>query len=284
MLSTICVCGAGTMGSGIALLAALHGHPTIQYDISTDMLQKSRQGMEANLNFMLNKQKITADDKEACLQRILFTTQPNDCVADIIIEAVAEKPEIKTTLFQQLAAINSSSTILASNTSSLSINDIQEHIPNPGRFAGMHFFNPAHIMKLVELVKGDQTNDDTITTLQSLCNSWEKTAVVCKDAPGFIVNRVARPYYLEAMRLVEMGLADVDTIDKVMEASGFKMGPFRLMDLIGIDINYNVSQLVYQALEQPERLKPSPLQKQKIDEGKLGRKSGEGFYRYAPDN
>jgi 3-hydroxybutyryl-CoA dehydrogenase len=284
MNSTICVCGAGTMGSGIALLAALHGHQTIQNDISEDMLAKSRQSMEANLNFMVGKQKLTADEKEACLLRIRFTTQHYDFIADIIIDAVAEKLEIKTTLFQQLAAIYSSSTILASNTSSLSINDIQEHIPNPGRFAGMHFFNPAHVMKLVELVKGDQTNDGTIATLQSLCQAWGKTSVVCKDAPGFIVNRVARPYYLEAMRLVEMGLADPATIDQVMEASGFKMGPFRLMDLIGIDINYNVSRLVYNALDQPERLKPSPLQKEKMDEGKLGRKSGEGFYSYPPGN
>jgi 3-hydroxybutyryl-CoA dehydrogenase len=279
-ISTICVCGAGTMGSGIAQVAAQHGFNTIQFDVNESMLQKSHAAITKNLQLLVSKQKLTAEQQTAIMGRMVFTTDPAACKADIIIEAIVEKPEAKVALFQQMAAQNPDTTILASNTSSISINTIAQHIPHPQRVAGLHFFNPAPLMKLVEVVKGTTTANEVIQTLTGLCTQLGKTPVVCSDAPGFIVNRVARHYYLEAMHLVEQGLATIETVDAVMEASGFKMGPFKLMDLIGMDINFGVSQIVWDALGKPARLKPSALQQQKVAEGNLGRKTGKGFYNY----
>jgi len=280
MNQSICVCGAGTMGSGIAQAAAQNGIPTLLFDLNAEVLQQAEKNIRKNLDALVQKQKITEEEKTTILQKLRFTSIINDCVADVIIEAIIEKPEAKVDLFRQLSAINTPQTIFASNTSSLSISQLQQEIVSPERVAGLHFFNPATVMKLVEVVKGDQTSDATIHQLVELTRHMNKVAVVCKDAPGFIVNRVARPYYIEALRLVEEGIADFSTIDKLMEASGFKMGPFRLMDLIGNDINYAVSCSVYEQLGRPERLQPSFLQKEKVQTGKLGRKTGEGYYTY----
>ncbi|MFN8265724.1 MAG: 3-hydroxyacyl-CoA dehydrogenase NAD-binding domain-containing protein [Chitinophagaceae bacterium] len=280
MNSSICVCGAGTMGSGIAQAAAQNGIPTLLFDLNAEVLQQAEKNIRKNLDALVQKQKITEDEKTTILQKLRFTSIINDCVADVIIEAIIEKPEAKVNLFRQLSAINTIQTIFASNTSSLSISQLQQEIASPERVAGLHFFNPATVMKLVEVVKGEQTSDATIHQLVELTRHMNKVPVVCKDAPGFIVNRVARPYYIEALRLVEEGIADFSTIDKLMEASGFKMGPFRLMDLIGNDINYAVSCSVYEQLGRPERLQPSFLQKEKVQTGKLGRKTGEGYYTY----
>lgn len=179
-----------------------------------------------------------------------------------------------------MSKYNETSSIFASNTSSLSINLLQQNISNPERVAGLHFFNPAQIMKLVEVVKAEKTNDEVIAKLTSFCLQLKKSPVVCIDAPGFIVNRVARHYYLEAMRLVENNQATIEQVDEIMEASGFKMGPFKLMDLIGNDINLAVSQSLYDAFNQESRFEPSALQKEKVKSGNLGRKTGEGFYKY----
>ena len=279
-IETICVCGAGTMGSGIAQVAAQSGFATIQYDVNEEMIDRSKSLIKKNLEFLLSKQKITAIEKDEIFRRIIFTTALEDCKANVVIEAVVEKKEIKVELFNKLARLNNNDTIFATNTSSISVSEIASGVENPGRVAGMHFFNPAPLMKLVEVVKGDETKDEVIQSLVTLSKKMNKTPVVCKDAPGFIVNRVARHYYLEAMKLVESGLADVETVDAVMEASGFKMGPFKLMDLIGMDINYGVSNIVWEALGEPERLTPSPLQKAKVEAGELGRKTGKGFYQY----
>lgn len=279
-INSICVCGAGTMGSGIAQVTALAGFTTIQFDLNSDMLQKSKTAIEKNLLWMVDKGKITAEASTQTLSRLVFTDQLTDCVADLVIEAIIEKTAAKTQLFNQLAAINTADTIFATNTSSIAVSNIAAEVPYPGRVAGMHFFNPAPVMKLVEVIRAEQTRPEVITTLTQLAAQLGKTAVVCKDAPGFIVNRVARHYYLEAMKLVAGGLATIETVDAVMEATGFKMGPFRLMDLIGMDINYGVSQIVWEALGKPERLTPSPLQQQKVAAGELGRKTGKGFYTY----
>jgi 3-hydroxybutyryl-CoA dehydrogenase len=198
----------------------------------------------------------------------------------LVIEAVIEKSEVKISLFNQLAALNNDETIFATNTSSLSVSAIAKEILNPERVAGLHFFNPAPIMKLVEVVKGEQTSDETISQLTNLTKALEKTPVVCKDSPGFIVNRVARPYYIESLRLVEEGVTSLEIIDRLLESKGFKMGPFKLMDLIGNDVNYAVSSSVYEQLNQPERLKPSPIQKEKVEKGELGKKTGKGYYDY----
>ncbi len=268
------------MGSGIAQVSAMSGKKTIQFDVNPEMLEKSRIAIEQGLNFLLQKGKIDATQKEAILGRILFTSEINDCIADLIIEAIIEKKEAKTGLFTQLAAINSPETIFATNTSSISINDIANDVPGPSRVIGMHFFNPAPVMKLVEVVKGIHTGDEVVTAITALSVGMGKIPVVCKDAPGFIVNRVARPYYLEAMKLIEDGYATIETVDAVMESSGFKMGPFKLMDLIGLDINYSVSNIVWEALGKPERLRPSSVQGEKVAKGDLGRKTGNGFYNY----
>lgn len=279
-IKTICVCGAGTMGSGIAQVAALAGYKTIQFDVNSEMLAKSKAGIEKNLQWLLGKEKISAEQQLQCVGNLVFTNQISDCVADLVIEAIIEKKEAKAELFHQLTAINQPATIFATNTSSIAVTDIANAVPYPERVIGMHFFNPAPVMKLVEVIKTAQTNEATVGAIVQLATQMGKTAVVCKDAPGFIVNRVARHYYLEAMKLVQEGLATVETVDGVMEASGFKMGPFKLMDLIGMDINYSVSNIVWEALGRPERLTPSLLQKQKVDAGDLGKKTGKGFYQY----
>jgi 3-hydroxybutyryl-CoA dehydrogenase len=279
-IKTICICGAGTMGSGIAQVAAMAGFRTLLYDLNGEMLLKGRTAIEKNLHSLSEKGKIRPEDEKSIFDRLHFVNDPHDCVADLIIEAIIEKSEPKLDLFNQLAALNTPDTILASNTSSLSLNSLAEKIPIPERMAGIHFFNPAPLMKLVEIVSTDYTNENTIQTILGVVRQMGKTPVLCKDSPGFIVNHVARPYYLEALRLVEQGIGDFETIDALMEATGFKMGPFRLMDLIGNDVNYAVSCSVYEAMGRPERLRPSPIQEQKVRQGELGRKTGKGYYTY----
>lgn len=279
-IHAICVCGAGTMGSGIAQVAAQSGFKTIQFDVSEAMLEKSKAAIEKNLAFLVSKQKLSSEQANSVQQNIIYTTKKALCKADVIIEAIVEKPEIKISLFNELAAFNDKETIFATNTSSLSVTELASAIYNPARVVGMHFFNPAPLMKLVEIVRTPLTDETHIQKLFELAVKMGKTPVLCNDAPGFIVNRVARHYYLEAMKLVEKGLATPETIDAMMENNGFKMGPFKLMDLIGMDINYAVSNIVWEALGKPERLQPSIVQKAKVDAGELGRKTGKGFYDY----
>jgi len=278
--SVICICGAGTMGSGIAQAAASSGFYTILYELNGAVLEKAKVSIEKNLQSLVEKRKITGNAKEETLNNLRFTNNLHDCLADVIIEAIIEKPDAKIALFNQLAEINHSETIFASNTSSLSIIQIARKVKNPERVIGMHFFNPATIMKLVEVVNTEYTNRQTIDTIIEVTKQLGKTPVICKDSPGFIVNRVARPYYIESLRLAEENIADLSTIDSLMESTGFKMGPFKLMDLIGNDINYAVSCSVYEQMDKPERLKPSAIQKEKVDGGKLGKKTGEGYYHY----
>ena len=277
----ICVCGAGTMGSGIAQVAALAGFDTIQFDVNSAMLEKSKAGIGKNLQWLLDKEKISAKQKDQCMQQLQFTDQLADCVADIIIEAIIEKKEVKSELFSKLAAINADKTIFATNTSSIAVMDIASSVPGPGRVVGMHFFNPAPIMKLVEVIKTAQTDASVSASVVALATRMGKTAVICKDSPGFIVNRVARHYYLEAMKLVEDGYATIETIDSVMESTGFKMGPFKLMDLIGNDINYTVTETVWKQFFYDPKYKPSLTQKRMVESGRLGKKSGRGYYDYS---
>lgn len=279
-MNKICVCGAGTMGIGIAQVAALSGFTTTVYDVNETVIEKARRRLDGDLQRLVDKQRISRERKEDLLQCLNFTYRLTDCVADVVIEAVVERPEVKTGLFQQLSALNSDDTVFASNTSSLSVSALAKDIPLPHRMAGMHFFNPAPLMKLVEIVRTDQTADHVIEQLIVLAHRLGKVPVVCKDAPGFIVNRVARPYYIESLRILEEGHADVATIDKLLENQGFKMGPFKLMDLIGNDVNYAVSCSVYEQLGHPDRLKPSFIQKEKVDRNELGKKTGKGYYEY----
>jgi 3-hydroxybutyryl-CoA dehydrogenase len=280
MINTICVIGAGTMGSGIAQVAAQNGFYTLLFDINTEVLDKAKLSLQKNLLYLFDKQKITSAEKENIFNRIKFINDTNDCIGDIFIEAIVEKVAAKVAIFNQLAEINHSEVIFATNTSSLSVSDIQAKVIHPQRVVGMHFFNPAPVMKLVEVIKGNQTTDEVAQTVYELCKQLNKTPVLCKDAPGFIVNRVARHYYLEAMKLVEQGIASFETVDEIMEATGFKMGPFKLMDLIGMDVNLAVSQSMYNAFDKAERFTPSAIQIDKVAKGELGKKTGKGFYQY----
>jgi 3-hydroxybutyryl-CoA dehydrogenase len=279
-IKTVGICGAGTMGSGIAQVAAAAGFATVLYEVNEVQLKAAEQKLQQDLQTLVEKGKITVEKQQTILQNTTFTSDMQQCKADLIVEAIVEKPEIKVALFNQLASINSSYTIFASNTSSLSISALANGLPQPQNFAGLHFFNPAPLMKLVEVVKGDQTAYEVIQTLLAFTKALGKTGVLCKDAPGFIVNRVARPYYIESLRLAEEGLGDYATIDHLLQSRGFKMGPFKLMDLIGNDVNYAVSCSVYEQLGGPERLKPSYLQKEKVEQNKLGKKTGSGYYNY----
>lgn len=279
-INSICVCGAGTMGAGIAQAAAQSGFYTLLYELNPAVLEAAKTGIQKNLDMLTGKGKITAEEKNAVLQRIIFTNDIQQCLADIFIEAIVEKAAAKIALFNQLAEINHSETVFATNTSSLSVTRIAEEIQRPERVIGMHFFNPATIMKLVEIVNTPFTNEQTTQLVISLAKEMGKTPVLCKDAPGFIVNRVARPYYIESLRLAEEGITDFEQADRMLEATGFKMGPFKLMDLIGNDVNYAVSCSVYEQMNKPDRLKPSYIQEEKVKTGKLGKKTGEGYYKY----
>ncbi len=281
-INSICVCGAGTMGSGITQAAAQAGFHTLLYELNPEVLDKAKAAIEKNLQMLVEKGKKSAEEKEKIQQRIHFTDDVQTCLADVFIEAIIEKPEIKIALFNQLAELNHSESIFATNTSSLSVAKIAAGVMSPQRVIGMHFFNPATIMKLVEVVNTEHTNSQTTHTIVELAKQMGKVPVICKDAPGFIVNRVARPYYTESLRMVEEEITNFAQADALLEATGFKMGPFKLMDLIGNDINYAVSCSVYEQLNKPERLKPSYIQKGKVDAGHLGKKSGEGYYKYAP--
>lgn len=280
MIKTIAVVGAGTMGSGIAQVAAQSGHKTVLFDFNKEILEKAAISIKKSLQYLTDKQSISPEQREQIFKKILFTSNSNECIADLIIEAIVEKANAKIELFNQLANFNKATTIFATNTSSLSITEIQAAIIHPQRVVGMHFFNPAPVMKLVEIIQGAQTDDTTVQTIYSLCKSLNKTPVICKDSPGFIVNRIARQYYLEAMQLVEEGIATIENVDAVMEATGFKMGPFKLMDLIGLDINLAVSKSMYDAFENEPRFAPAALQIDKVSKGELGRKTGKGFYNY----
>lgn len=280
-MTTICICGAGTMGSGIAQVSATAGFVTLLFDVNEAAVHKAEEKLKKDLSSLVNKGKLTVEKQDTILSKIHFISDHMQCLADVIIEAIIEKPEIKIELFNQLATINSAKTIFASNTSSLSISALAKKITAPERVAGLHFFNPAPLMKLVEVVRGEQTSAEVMQQLIELTKAFGKTPVVCKDSPGFIVNRVARPYYIESLRLAEEGKASYEVIDRLLESKGFKMGPFKLMDLIGNDINYAVSCSVYEQLNHPERLKPSYLQKEKVERGELGKKTGKGYYDYS---
>ena len=279
-IKTVCVCGAGTMGSGIAQVCAMAGCATILYDLDKEILQKAKTNIQNNLIKLVEKQKLSETEQQLILQRLQLTSDIDECIGEIIIEAIVEKIEVKISLFNHLLTINNTRTIFASNTSSLSITEIAKALKEPEKMIGLHFFNPAPLMKLVEVVKTAYTKGETLQAIVSFVRSLNKTPVICNDSPGFIVNRVARPFYIESLRLIEEGKASFEIIDRLLENRGFKKGPFKLMDLIGNDINYAVSCSVYEQLEKPARLQPSDIQKEKVNKGELGKKTGKGYYQY----
>lgn len=279
-IKTIAIAGAGTMGSGIAQVCAQSGYTTILYDIHTQTLDKAKANLTATLEKLAAKGKITVEHAEKTLNNLTFTNNLKDVVADFILEAVVEQIAVKHQLFNDLAAINSSNTIFATNTSSIPVTQIAAGVPNPSRVLGVHFFNPAPLMKLVEIIKGAQTNPNLAEYCKTFIESMGKTCVMAADAPGFIVNRVARHYYVEGLKILEEQVAGIETIDDLMESSGFKMGPFKLMDLIGVDTNLSVTTSMYNLFNQDGKFRPSRIQQQKVYAGLNGRKSGRGFYNY----
>lgn len=279
-IKTIIVCGAGTMGSGIAQVAATAGFKVIQFDLNESMLVKAGQSIKKSLQKFVEKGKISPEVVYSALSNIHYTADITECKGELVIEAIIENKDAKVGLFNQLFMNNGPQLMVASNTSSISIDLIAESITYPSQLVGMHFFNPAPMMKLVEVIKGKYTNPTIVEQIADLALIMQKAPVICKDSPGFIVNRVARPYYLEAMYLVQNGKATIEQVDAVLTSLGFKMGPFKLMDLIGLDINYSVSTIVWDDLGKPLRLKPAAIQKDKIDQGLLGVKTKKGFYQY----
>jgi 3-hydroxybutyryl-CoA dehydrogenase len=280
-MNTIAVLGAGTMGRGIAQASVLAGYGVVLYDIDQEVLDGSLVDMFASIDLGVARGK-TDGALAAWAKTAVSTTTSlvSAAQADLVIEAVPEKLDLKRKIFAELDAHAPKYTILASNTSSLSIGSIAAATQRPDRVIGLHFFNPAHIMKLVEVVRTDDTSEATAVSAAAYVDRLGKTAVFCQDTPAFIVNRVARPFYGEAFRMLGEGIADVATIDKLMESLGFRMGPFRLIDLIGCDINLAVTQSVYDAYFQDPKYRPHFIQQRTVESGRLGRKTGRGFYTY----
>src|SRR5258705_667985 len=280
-MSTVGIIGSGEMGTGIAQVAATAGENVILFDSQKTALEKAKTNLDSTLKKLVEKGKISADEAKNILGRIHFATDLNEFKScALVIEAVIEDLEIKRNLFSQLEKIVSADCVLGKNTSSLSITSIASACTKPGRVIGIHFFNPAAIMPLVEIVKGIATESSVEKNIKSKIESWKKVAVLAKDTPGFIVNRVARPFYGEAIRIYEEGIADIQTIDEAMKDGGFKMGPFELMDFIGNDINYTVTETVWKQFFHDPKYKPSLTQKRMVEANLLGRKTGRGYYSY----
>jgi 3-hydroxybutyryl-CoA dehydrogenase len=282
MTNSIGIVGAGTMGSGIAQAAALAGFEVVLHDVAAPALKASLERMKDEFRRGVEKGRITLTQATEALAKIHPAKSLNDLRdVDFVVEAAIEDLSVKREIFKKIDTIVAPEVILASNTSSFSITAIASMTKTPESVVGMHFFNPAMAMKLVEVVRAKQTSDETVRTTCSVATRMKKTPVVCADTPGFIVNRVARPFYGEALRLLGEGVASVEHIDRIVKSEGgFKMGPFELMDLIGIDVNYAVTRSVYEQFFFDPRFRPHPIQRQMVESGTLGRKTKRGFYTY----
>jgi len=277
------IIGAGTMGIGIAQVAATNGCKVWVYDANAKQVETATVGLEKTLTRLVDKQKISSEKMVEILSNISIATQLKDFKdCELVIEAIIENKDIKTKVFTELEKHVSESCVIASNTSSISITSLGAELQKPERFIGIHFFNPAPLMPLVEIISSLLTEKSLAKKMYSLMKDWGKTPVIAKDIPGFIVNRIARPYYGEALRMVEENIATVEQVDDAMKTLGnFKMGPFELMDLIGVDVNFSVTTTVYKDYFYDPKYKPSLLQ-QRMSEAKLhGRKTGKGFYEYS---
>lgn len=279
---TVGVIGAGTMGLGIAQVAAQAGHKVLLFDARPEAVGKALGTLGNTLGKLVAKGKYTQAAADGLMARIT----PAKALADmagcgLVVEAIVEDLGVKKQVFAELDSLVSAGAILATNTSSLSVTAIAAACQQPGRVIGLHFFNPAPLMPLVEVVPGLATADGLAATCKTLMEAWGKSPVICKDTPGFIVNRVARPFYGEAIRMYEEGIADMPTIDQALKAAGFRMGPFELMDLIGNDINFAVTRSVWEAFFYDPRYKPSLTQQRQVESGRLGRKTGRGYYDHS---
>ena len=282
----VSVIGAGTMGVGIAQIAATKGHEVCLYDSFDGVVENTENKLKKILDRLVEKERISSKENEAILERINFSNSlENIKGSELVVEAIIEDLGIKQKVFTEIENLVDDNCIIASNTSSLSIASIASSCKKAERVVGIHFFNPAPLMPLVEIIPAVQTSKETLNKAKSIIDSWEKLTVIAKDTPGFIVNRVARPFYGEAIRIYEEGVADFSTIDWIMrEIGGFRMGPFELMDYIGNDVNYSVTETVFAAFYFDQRYKPSFTQKRMKEAGYLGKKSGRGYYDYSSKN
>lgn len=283
---SIAVIGAGAMGAGIAQIAAQSGHPVLLLDQREGAAEAGRQRIARQLQRRVDKGKMEQSALNALLDRITLMHELSDLAgAGLVIEAIIEDLDIKRNLLASLETVCSNRTIFATNTSSISVTALGAGLSNPERLVGMHFFNPAPLMALVEVIKGLATSDEVAQCIYATATRWGKKPVMATSTPGFIVNRVARPFYAESLRLLQEQATDSATLDAIVrEAGGFRMGPFELTDLIGHDINYAVTTSVFNAYYKDTRFLPSLMQKELVEAGRLGRKSGQGFYRYADDS
>lgn len=281
-IQTVGVVGSGTMGSGIAQTCVQHGFRVLLYDLNDAIVQKAFTQIKKRLNRLVEKGKMEEQTFQESISRIETCTDLSLMKAcDLVIEAVPEKINIKKEIFQALDEHCPEQTILTTNTSSFSVTEIASVTKTGERVAGLHFFNPVPLMPLVEIVRGVKTSEDTLKKLAQFVSSLHKDPVVCEDTPGFIVNRIARPFYNEALKIAGERLAKPEQIDRIMKKAGrFKMGPFELQDLIGIDVNFSTTETVYNSFFGEERFRPHYLQQRMVQSGKLGRKAGEGYYRY----
>jgi len=279
-IQRVAVVGAGTMGQGIAQVCASGGLETLLFDVREEQTDSALKAIDRNLNELVEKGKLTESMRSSTRSNIHAVSAVKSLAADLIIEAAVEELGIKQQLFLELEDVNTPDAILATNTSSLSITSIASRLQYPERFVGIHFFNPADRMKLVEIISGPRTSSSVMEAVRQFLRRVQKTAVLAKDSPGFIVNRVARHYYGESLRILEEQGAGANTIDALMRSAGFKMGPFELMDLIGLDTNLAVTKSVYAGFNRHARFQPSPIQEKLVREGNVGRKSGRGFYNY----
>ena len=286
IVGVVGIVGAGTMGAGIAQLALENGHEVVLHDVDEAAIERGRARIRDGLARRAAKLDLDADTIDDWVDGRLAGLRESASLdglgaeAEVIVEAALEDLALKRTIFRTLDAAAPPETILATNTSALSIAAIAAATDRPERVIGMHFFNPAPVMPLVEIVTGPKTGQTIAASAAALVERWGKTAVSCADTPGFIVNRVNRPYTIEALRLVEAGIASVEAIDDALTAAGFPMGPFQLMDLVGVDVNLAAATAIWNGLGQPERLRPSPIQERLVAAGDLGRKTGRGFYNY----
>lgn len=274
------VIGAGVMGRGIAQVSAMAGHSVVLFDVNHEMLEVAENAIDKNLTKAIDLKKINSQEKESTQKRIQFSNSVADVKVDLIIEAIVEKIEAKLKVFNDLAEINKEDTVYASNTSSIPLTQIAAGFKYPSRMVGIHFFNPAHIMKLVEVIRAEQTDPQVLEQAISYVSSVRKKFIIAADAPGFIVNRVARHFYVEGLKVLEEDVASHEVIDELIRSSGFKMGPFELMDLIGVETNLSVTESMYKLFNYDQKFRPNRIQQKKVQAGYFGRKSGQGFYSY----
>jgi 3-hydroxybutyryl-CoA dehydrogenase len=278
----VAVLGAGAMGTGIGQIAAQNGCEVVYYDSFPGATDRSKSSIEKIFGRLVEKGRMSEDERASTLAQMKWSKDISAIKgADIVIEAVIENLEVKKALFAEAETLIAEDSWLCTNTSSLSIAALSSELRHPQRFGGLHFFNPAPLMPLVEIVPGIQSSDDFADTMEALMASWGKVPVLAKDTPGFIVNKVARPFYSEAIKLYEEGVASVAEIDAAVKSIGFRMGPFELTDLIGHDVNYTVTETVWGQFFYDPRFRPSITQKRLKEAGLLGRKTGRGFYNYA---